>query len=100
MIQFDKENYTCKRKISTSIAIKHLNIVNNFVVLCLEDDITQIVDLTKSSFVNLTGHRSFINCALPLKSILLLGSYDGFISITDLNKIKKWNKLQNSKGKI
>lgn len=93
LFDFEKESYSCIRKIVTSIAIKHLSILDNYLVLCLEDDFTQIVDLSVNKYVNLTGHRSFTNCALSLKSTLLLGSYDGFISITNLNKIKNWRKF-------
>ena len=75
------------------IAVKCLSVFQKYLVLCLEDDITQIIDLGVNKYINIIGHRSFTNCCLTLKSTLLLGGYDGSISITNLLKVKEWRKF-------
>ena len=92
-LELDTESYHCIRKIETVIAIKHLALIENILVLCLQDDYTQLVDLSTNKYVNLTGHNSFTGCALGLRSTILLGSYDGNISITNPRNIKEWKDL-------
>ena len=64
-------------------------------VLCLQDDYTQLIDLYVNKYVNLTGHFSFTACALALNSTIFLASYDRSISITNPAKIQDWKKLES-----
>lgn len=82
------------------IAIKHLSLIENILVLCLQDDYTQLINLSTNKYVNLTGHNSFTGCAIGLKSTILLGSYDGNISITNPKNIKNWKDLEVKSNKM
>lgn len=93
LFEFEMEAYHCIRKIETVIAIKHLSLISNILALCLQDDYTQLIDLSTNRYVNLTGHNSFTGCVIDMKSSILLGSYDGSISITNPRNIKLWKEL-------
>ena len=93
VLEFETESYNCLRRISTVIAIKNLTLHHNLLVLCLQDDNIQLIDLASNKFLNITGHQSFVSCAVSLKNTILVGGFDGYISATNPSKLKGWKKL-------
>lgn len=91
---FDRASMLCIERLSVSIAIRSISEHNRLLLLSLQDDSAQLIDLGKVTFINLTGHRSFVSQAVMVESTTaLLASFDGTISLTSLPQPQEWSTI-------
>lgn len=96
LLFFDRASMVCVEKISISVAIKTINNFNKYICLCLQDDSVQLLDLSKNAFLSIVGHRSFTSqSAMIDQKTLLISSFDGTISLTEIPEPAEWNAISN-----
>lgn len=85
----------CLQKINIRVAIRQLSLKDKFVGLSLYDDTAYIVDLSRSVFATISGHKSFISqIAMLDKDSVVCCSFDGKISHSLLSP-SDWFELKN-----